>query len=298
MKVVTFAQRKGGAGKTTTCRMLGEYLAHFKKKNVLLMDFDNQCNLSSRYLDMELSSSGGRRPPLHPEYEEGEEGWNGRPSTADIYYKGVVCPYPTVERSGEEGLDIVPASTSWLTRVAEQDGTVLRTQVIHRLRRWVEANKDIYDYEYLLVDTPPTSNCLTLSAIHASDYLVIPVEFEEQHVEGLGDLISLWSEENRGRARDRKLKILGIQPNRVRMRTVLHQGYLHQFQNNPLLGPHLTGVLIPELSAFAERNVPDARPRNIFQLSPSNRARQVAEEFCSVLCDRLERVENSSNSGS
>ena len=99
MKVLTVANRKGGVGKTTQSRTLCEYFSVVRRMRVLAIDLDSQCSLSHLLLDMDMSQVGeqGVRPPLHPEYDPGDPdqaNWNGRSSSADIFYGAAGLPVP------------------------------------------------------------------------------------------------------------------------------------------------------------------------------------------------------------
>ena len=99
MKVIAFLNNKGGVGKTTCSRTMAEYLGKVKKISTLAIDFDPQCNFSHQYLNMEIDPSApeGLMPPIHPDYNSGDEeedGWDGRSSIAEIFYCQGLLPHP------------------------------------------------------------------------------------------------------------------------------------------------------------------------------------------------------------
>jgi len=294
LHVIATAQRKGGPGKTTLTKTLAEYLVLEKRKKVLLLDFDSQCNLSHLYLDMEVTPDGGVRPPVHPDYDPNDPDdaqWSGRSSSADMFWGEPAMAYPVVAPAGAESLEIMPGDSRRLTRVEEQEHTALRDRVIEQARglisTYIENTPSEDRYDVILIDTSPSASPLTRAAVRAATHLLIPVELEEQCVEGMLEMLGLWREENRRRPSADPLEILAIQPNRVKMQRLLHQSFLENLKTNRASAPYLSGVLIPDNAAFAERDVPGSHPRSVFQLAPSNKARRIATQFGQFIYERL-----------
>ena len=161
-RIISVANQKGGVGKTTTTINLGASLAYLGKK-VLLIDSDAQGNATSG-----LGISKG-------EVEE------------DIYdvlinnlsIAEVVLP------SSRENMDIVPASIE-LAGAEVELSSVNRREM--RLKEALETVRDQYDY--ILIDCPPSLGHLTLNAFTASDSVLIPVQCEYYALEGLSQLLN------------------------------------------------------------------------------------------------------------
>ena len=161
-KVIAIANQKGGVGKTTTTVNLGSSLA-FMGKKILLVDIDAQGNATS--------GMGIRKPDV----------------TKDIY-DVLVNEVPIQEAivpSSREGLDIVPATLQLAGAEIELTSMMARES---RLKLALNEVKDQYDY--ILIDCPPSLGHLTINAFTASDSILIPVQCEYYALEGLSQLLN------------------------------------------------------------------------------------------------------------
>lgn len=159
--VVAVANQKGGVGKTTTVINLGASLAAAEKR-VLLVDFDPQANCSS----------GMGRPKNDPgptTYTLLTEGSDARDAV-----RGTDLPF----------LSILPASIALAGAEVELVGVPDRE---FALRRALEPVRG--DFDYLLVDCPPSLGLLTLNALVAADEVLVPIQAEYFALEGLSELV-------------------------------------------------------------------------------------------------------------
>ena len=149
-KIISFLNHKGGVGKTTTVASLGAALAG-KGYRILLVDLDAQTNLTSSLLQEE--------PEL---------------SVYDSLIRDKKLPiYPVKER-----LDLVPASSEMISiGLAKKIGTE------GRLRRALE--KVEKDYEYILLDCPPSLGLVSINALAASTDVIVPLTAEALPTKGL-----------------------------------------------------------------------------------------------------------------
>ena len=151
-KIISFLNHKGGVGKTTTVASLGAALAG-KGYRILLVDLDAQTNLTSSLLQEE--------PEL---------------SVYDSLIRDKKLPiYPVKER-----LDLVPASSEMISielELAKKIGTE------GRLRRALE--KVAKDYEYILLDCPPSLGLVSINALAASTDVIVPLTAEALPTKGL-----------------------------------------------------------------------------------------------------------------
>ncbi len=158
-KIIAIANQKGGVGKTTTTINLGAYLAS-NKKRVLLVDLDPQGN----------SSSG-----LGIGKEELEV------DLYDCMTQGV--PVDEVAQKTEiDRLFVLPASPVLAAAEVELVSAQRRE---FRLRQALEN----LDYDYVLIDCPPSLGLLTVNGLVAAHEIIIPVQAEFYALEGLGQLI-------------------------------------------------------------------------------------------------------------
>ena len=162
-RIYTVANQKGGVGKTTTTINLGAFLAAYDK-NVLLVDIDPQANATSSLgIDKNTIKAGTYQALL-------EDG-----NIRDI-----------VLRNPKLNLSILPASPDLAGAEVELVNEVGRENL---LKRKLLPLAD--EYDYIIVDCPPSLGLLTLNGLVAAENgILIPVQCEYLAMEGLGQLIS------------------------------------------------------------------------------------------------------------
>jgi chromosome partitioning protein len=157
MTIISVSSFKGGTAKTSTSLHLGSALCKFHKKRVLLIDFDAQANLTTG-LGFDPDEQDGMAPVLQ-----------GEKSIHDVILRTCI-----------PNMDIVPADT-WLERV-EVSGSLAADRYSHE--RLKEILRHL-DYDFILVDTPPSLCWLTESALIASQYSLVCATPEFYSVKGL-----------------------------------------------------------------------------------------------------------------
>ena len=160
-KVIAVVNQKGGVGKTTTAVNLGAYLAEHGKY-VLLIDLDPQANASSGL------------------------GIDYRNITKGIYeaISGQYLLREVLHQTDHLGFRVAPATPSLAGANVELVGVENREFCL------AEAILEVRgEYDYILIDCPPSLGLLTLNGLVASDYVLIPVQAEYYALEGLGQLI-------------------------------------------------------------------------------------------------------------
>ncbi len=163
-QIITVANQKGGVGKTTTVMNLGAALAR-QGKRVLLVDSDPQGNLTSYC---------GVRTGENPVRTLDEIYLAKRPLNSAL-----VAEFATPVAS-EPGLDLIAADGS-LSGV--EYFLFSRSDRETVLAGFLRAARTIYDF--ILIDTPPSVGLLTLNALAASDFVLIPVQAEYFGLEGI-----------------------------------------------------------------------------------------------------------------
>ncbi|EHU0329512.1 AAA family ATPase [Vibrio vulnificus] len=176
-KTISVFNNKGGVGKTSIIWNLATALAD-RNKNVLLLDFDPQCNLSIACLGDKEFSDLLITDPLHP-FGKTVKAF-ALPYIQQNRYGNIYTSKPKIATK-QGTLDIVPGDF-WLNSFS--DVLNVGTDVIggSGLYRFIlpeliaqEASKiNNIDYDYVLIDLPPSFNTLVRSSLYCSDYFLVP----------------------------------------------------------------------------------------------------------------------------
>ena len=158
-KIVAIVNQKGGVGKTTTCVNLTAALK-LAGKRVLLCDFDPQANATSG-MGVDKSLSNGVYDVLI----------NG----VDVRRAIITTPYG----------DVLPSSKALagagIEMIAMDDRQFLLKKALDQVRS---------DYDFILIDCPPSLELLTLNGLCAADTLLVPLQGEYFALEGLSDMMN------------------------------------------------------------------------------------------------------------
>jgi len=184
-KVISVVNNKGGVGKTTTCIFLGEILSLFGKKT-LLIDTDESGNLSfffNHFTEDSRNVMSGIDAPDQPNITEV---FKYRFSTEDEL-RNTICPI-------NENLDLIPSSKRFNSipdfLLLQSRTSNINNNII--LKRAIKSISDIYDY--IIIDTAPSNDIITINSLMASDGMIIPVQSESFSLKGLKEIITNLSE--------------------------------------------------------------------------------------------------------
>ena len=260
--IITVANQKGGVGKTTTVMNLGVALAHANQK-VLLIDGDPQANLTS-YLGVTPGE-----PPYESLHTLDEVYLAKRPMDASTKHLFIT---PTAS-----GVDLIASDKAlsgveyYLFNRSDREGVLSRffTNIRH-------------DYDFVLIDTPPSLSLLTLNALCASDHVLIPVQPEFFSLEGIvkiqeaiSDIKTRWNP---------KLSVIGILPTQLAKRRKLTQEVLQALRAE--MGDRVFEANIGENSAIAESS---GHAQSVIDYDRSSKGAQDYIEAAHELLNRCEK---------
>ncbi|MFD1138972.1 AAA family ATPase [Paenibacillus urinalis] len=161
-KIIAVANQKGGVGKTTTSVNLGAGMASLGKR-VLLVDIDPQGNTTS-------GVGINKADVAHCIY--------------DVLIEEI-HPREAIVETRIQGLHIIPATIQLAGAEIELVSTISREV---RLKKSLQLVKD--EYDYILIDCPPSLGMLTINSLTASDSVIIPIQCEYYALEGLSQLLN------------------------------------------------------------------------------------------------------------
>lgn len=159
-KIVTICNQKGGTGKTTSAINLAAYLALAQKK-VLLIDLDPQANATS---GIGINKHNVQKSTYHVLLEE-------------LELKEILQP------TAINNLFLAPSNLDLTGAEVELVGALGRE---YRLKRALQKEKENFDF--MLIDCPPSLGLLTINGLCAADSVLIPVQCEYYALEGLTQL--------------------------------------------------------------------------------------------------------------
>ena len=161
-KVISVSNQKGGVGKTTTSLSLAASLGVLEKK-VLLIDADPQGNATS---GIGINSDDFNK------------------SSYDVLLNQCEIN-DSIIKTKSPNLDIIPANIDLVAVEIELVDTNKReymlTKMIHKIKK---------DYDFIIIDCPPSLGLITMNALTASNSVIIPIQCEYYALEGLGKLLN------------------------------------------------------------------------------------------------------------
>ncbi len=247
-QVIGLVNQKGGVGKSTSAINLLSYLAAMGKY-VLLVDVDPQANATSGI------------------------GLNPYKVSFSLYDSliGNILPEKIIRQTNLFGYDIIPAAPdlagATIELVTRSNREFRLAEVLRRIRT---------NYDYIIIDCPPSLGLLTINGLVAADELIIPVQCEYYALEGLGQLLRTIElvKDNLGKELKIKGALLTMYDRRNRLSRQVKKEIERNFDN------YVFDATIPRCVKLAEA---PSFGKSILQYDPHSRGakayRQLAKEI-------------------
>jgi len=250
-EIIALFNQKGGVGKTTTCVNLCACLAD-KGKKVLAVDFDPQSNLSSGF-------NINRSQLKHNIYNV---------IAGDVDINQIII------KSNTPFLDVLPGSIDLAGAEVEISNAPQRETI---LKRSLDAIKDNYDY--IIIDCPPSLGLLPINALTAADSVLIPIQCEYYALEGVSQLINTVNLVKK--SLNSSLYIKGVILTMFDARTNLSQQVTEEVRN--YFGEKVYKSIIPRNVRLAEA---PSYGMNILQYDPLSRGAKAYVELAKELIEQ------------
>lgn len=179
--VISFINMKGGVGKTTLCVGMGEYLANYLQKKILVIDIDPQFNATQSLMghysrvDEYLETIQPANKTIRKIFE--------LPNSLMADEKKVLPE--DVIFSLSDNLDIILGDINIIFDTNHEG------KRIKMLKRFIHDNDLNNEYDFIFIDSPPTISLFTDTALLASDYYLTPVKIDHYSVLGANSLNSV-----------------------------------------------------------------------------------------------------------
>jgi chromosome partitioning protein len=160
-KIVTLVNQKGGVGKTTTAINLGASLAACERR-ILLVDLDPQANATSG-----LGLSKNDEKSIYPVLTDG------------MNIREVIKPTEL------QNFHVAPSSVDLVAAELELSDAIGREFYLRRALQEV-----VNDYDYILIDSPPSLSLLTINGLTAAHSVLVPMQCEYFAIEGVAQLLN------------------------------------------------------------------------------------------------------------
>lgn len=262
--LISICSQKGGVGKTTTAVNLGSALAKFHNKKVLICDLDPQGHVEK--------AIGSMIP----------EGLEYSPLSAILTTKkGNVLD--GVVQTEMAKLSITPGD-----KHLYETESILATKIGKEfiLQDALKVARTLYDF--ILFDCPPNLGNLTLNALVASDYCLVPCEMSVLAFEGVNDLIETLETVNE--RLNKKLKLLGVLMTRVDVRNHAMNRVIEENLRNYFKGK----ILNSQIHINTALNKAQLEGKAIFDFAPSSSGSVNYQELAHEVLKKIKKITTSS----
>ncbi|HSB12667.1 MAG TPA: ParA family protein [Blastocatellia bacterium] len=250
--IIAIANQKGGVGKTTTAINLSAALARAGKR-VLLIDLDPQANSSLTFLSQEAIDL----------------------SIYELLTEDQTDSSEVIRTTAVQGLDILPSRISLAKFESKLIGEF---DAPFRLKDRMDGITAAY--EYVVIDTPPTLGLITVNALVASDYLIVPIQPSYFALEGTDDLLDT-VEKVRARPNP-NLKVMGVLITLLDKRTTLAKDIHEQIKG--VFGEKVFDTVISKSVRLEES---PAYKESIFTFAPNSSGAVEYAKLCEEVMRRV-----------
>ena len=250
--VIAIANQKGGVGKTTTAINLSAALARAGKK-VLLVDLDPQANSSLTFLQHEAIDL----------------------SIYDLLTDGQTSFDNVIKKTSISTLDVLPSRINLAKLESKLIGEF---DAPFRLKDKMDGVAAAYDY--IVIDTPPALGLITVNALVASDYVIVPIQPSYFALEGTDDLLDT-VEKVRARPNP-NLKVLGVLITLLDKRTTLAKDIHERIKQ--VFGEKVFDTVISKSVRLEES---PAYKESIFTFAPNSTGAAEYTRLCEEVMQRV-----------
>jgi len=247
-RVIAIANQKGGVGKTTTALNLGAALAELGRRT-LLVDMDPQSALSAAL---------------------GVDSYNLKQTIYDVLMNPEL-PIQEVIRPVRPNLDVAPSNIDLAAAEVELISAIGREYI---LKEALDPIRDQYDY--ILIDAPPSLGLLTINTLTAADEVIIPLQCEFLALRGMRSLL-----ESIGKIKAKvnpNLEIRGILGTMYNSRTLHSQEVMEEIRS--LFGDKVFDVVVKSSIRFAEAPVVH---QSILEYEPNHEGAKAYRKLAEVI---------------
>lgn len=255
-QTVCFVNNKGGVGKTMAASSIGIAWARMGKK-ILFVDLDSQANLTSAISQVDT---------LNQKWDRTLE---------DAFIDGPEAGLP-IEHTDDPNIDYVPSDLDLANFEKDTARTSFSELLLFDLLQTVKN-----DYDYIIIDCPPSLSKLTYNAMIASDYLVLVTLPEGRSCKGLEMIVSLYNEITSNKRFNPNLVIIGVLVSKVEKDKISQYfiDYLNKSYSDLVLQPY-----IPKSTKVAQSTSFDS---TIYEVEPNGK---VAQAYLKVSQELLVRI--------
>lgn len=248
--IISLLNHKGGVGKTTSAINIGAALVQFKKR-VLLVDLDPQANLTISL---------------------------GIPRQKISIYQNIRGEAELTPYTVKPGLDVITSNLDLSGAEMELINEAGREFILRELFEPVA-----HDYDYIIIDCPPSLGLLTLNALTASDSVMIPMQAEFLAMQGI---VKIKQVTDKVRFRlNKKLQIGGVIATMYDQRKVLNREIVETIEG--FFGDKVFNTRIRNNVALAEA---PSEGKDIFDYSPSSNGAKDYLDLAKEIITRIETV--------